>query len=87
MYVPEWWMMPDILFFPVMFLNAGYGVYVLRKAALWLMPSQRHERKIKRIEAEFKIKKRRQELELELAWKNDRYNRDKIFYDNLSKNH
>ena len=85
MQVPEWWLMPDFLFLPVMFLNAGYGVYVLWKFILWSAPARRHERAIKRVEAEFKIKEKRQELELELAWENDRYNRNKVFYDKLNE--
>ena len=37
------------------------------------------------LNGDFIIKERRQELELELAWNNDRYNRDKVFWDNLNK--
>ena len=86
MYTPEWWIMPDVLFAPSMILWAGYGLYALRKVVMWLAPARRHERAMKRIEAEFKIKEKRQKLELELAWNNDRYERDKVFWDNLNKN-
>jgi len=85
MYIPEWWIMPDFLFLPSMVLWACWVLYGLRKVILWLTPARRHERAIKRVEDEFKIKERRQKLELELAWNKDSYNRDKVFWDNLNK--
>jgi len=87
MYVPEWWLMPDVLFLPSVFVWVGCGLYVTWKVISWLTPARRHERTIKRIEAEFKIKERRQKLELELAWNKDRYKRDKVFYDKISKSY
>lgn len=87
MQVPSWWLMPDSLFLPCMFIWAGWGMYALWKLVSWLTPARRHERAIKRVEAEFKIKERRQKLELELAWNKDNYNRDKVFWDNLGKHY
>ena len=85
-HTPDWWIMPDFLFLPCMFIWACWGMYALWKFVAWLAPARRHERAIKRVETEFKIKERRQKLELELAWNKDSYNRDKAFYDNLRKN-
>ena len=84
-YIPEWWLMPDFLFVPSMFLWTGYGMYMLWKFISWSTPTKRNERAMRRIDAEFKIKEKRQELELELALEKDRYNRRKVFYDNLNK--
>ena len=84
-HTPEWWIMPDFLFLPCMFIWACWGMYALWKFILWSTPTKRNERTMRRIDAEFKIKEKRQELELELAWKKDRYNRNKVFYDNLNK--
>ena len=84
MNVPEWWLIPDFLFTPSVYLWVGWGLYGLWRFVCWVIPSKRRARAIRRIEADFKVKEREQELELELANRRDKYNRDKVYWDRMT---
>lgn len=66
MHIPEWWQMPDFLFVPSMLVWTAWGIYALWKFALWLTPTRRNERVLAKIESQYKIRKARQDVEINL---------------------
>tara|TARA_R110002020_G_scaffold349128_1_gene562773 strand:+ start:226 stop:501 length:276 start_codon:yes stop_codon:yes gene_type:complete len=85
MYAPEWWALPDFIFSFTVVFWAGWGMYAVWNLLLWLTPERRRERAMGRINAEYAIRRKRQELEFELLSKEDRHKRNKVFHDSMNK--
>lgn len=52
---------------------------------LWFLPVVIKKIALRGVDARFKVKEREQELELALADKRDKYNRDKFYWDKMNE--